>query len=174
MFKKLLLGEYIGVLPLLLGAGGLPTWSQTEFPLLGSTLKQMTQEYTIVQTFNNPTAKDLEKFAQTVKKQRNLAQDTKEKILEVLDGEGLSRQRFREIAQRKSTLGVSIEDFSDEDFEKFKNVFPKVKKIAQEDLLKQKRLIRSQGFTIQEFNAIATEVQNNPSLQREVLRLIRD
>ncbi|MGP0128821.1 MAG: DUF4168 domain-containing protein [cyanobacterium endosymbiont of Rhopalodia musculus] len=174
MFQKLLLGEFIGVLPLLLGVGGLPTWSQTENYVLGSAFKQITEGYTIAQTSTNPTVKDLEKFALIVKKQRSLAQETKQKMLKVLESEGLSRQRFREIAQEKSDTGASIGNFSDEDLKKFENVFPEVKKIAQEDLLRQRELVKSQGFTIQEFNAIATKVQNNPSLQREVLKLMKN
>lgn len=174
MFQKLFFGEFIGILPVLLGMGGLSTWSHTENYVLRSVFKQITQEYTIAQTTKNLTVKDLEKFALTVKKQRSLAQETTRKMLKVLESEGLSRQRFREIAQKKSDTGVSIKDFSDEELEKFKTVFPKVKKIAQEDLLRQRELIKSQGFTIQEFNAIATKVQNNPSLQREVLKLMKN
>ena len=174
MFQKLLLGGFIGMLPLLLGVGVLPTWSQTEESLWGCPFQKITQGYAIAQTSEDLTAKDLEKFALTVKKQRSLAQETERKILEIIENEGLSRQRFREIAQQKSDPEVSIENFSDEEIEKFENVFPEVKKIAKEDQLKQRKLVQSQGFTIQEFNAIATRVQNDRSLQREVLKLMRN
>ncbi|XLQ10968.1 MAG: DUF4168 domain-containing protein [cyanobacterium endosymbiont of Epithemia adnata isolate EadnSB Bon19] len=174
MFQKLLLGKFIGVLPLLLGVRELPTWSQTDDYVLRSAFKQITQGYTIVQTSKNLTVKDLEKFALTIKKQRSLAQETTQKILKILESEGLSRQRFREIAQRRRETEVPIENFSDEDLKKFENVFPEVKKIAQENLLRQRELVKSQGFTIREFNEIATKVQNNPSLQREVLKFIKN
>lgn len=174
MFQKLFLGKFIGVLPLLLGVKELPAWIQTEDYVLRSAFEQITQVYTIVQTSKNLTVKDLEKFAITIKKQRSLAQETTQKILKILESEGLSRQRFREIAQKRSDTGVPIENFSDEDLKKFENVFPVVKKIAQENLLRQRELVKSQGFTIREFNEIATKVQNNPSLQREVLKFIKN
>ncbi|YAI81317.1 MAG: DUF4168 domain-containing protein [cyanobacterium endosymbiont of Rhopalodia sterrenbergii] len=174
MFQKLLLGKLIGVLLIFLGVGVLPTWSQSEDYVLGSALQRITQGHTIAQTSKNLTVKDLEKFALTIKKQRTLAQETTQKMLKVLENEGLSRQRFREIAQGKSDTRVSIENFSDEDLKKFENVFPEVKKIAQEDLLRQRELVKSQGFTIREFNEIATKIQNNPSLQREVLQLMKN
>ncbi|XTZ19330.1 MAG: DUF4168 domain-containing protein [cyanobacterium endosymbiont of Rhopalodia fuxianensis] len=174
MFQKLILGQFIAVLPLLLGVRRLSAWSSTEDYVLKSKFKQITQGYTIAQTSENLTAKDLEKFALTIKKQRSLAQETTQKMLKVLEGEGLSRQRFREIAQGKSDTGVSLGNFSDEELKKFENVFPKIKKIAQEDLLRQRELVKSQGFTIREFNEIATKVQNNPFLQREVLKLMEN
>lgn len=162
------------MLPLLLGVGELPTWSQTEKSILRSTFKQITQGYTIAQTSEDITitAKDLKEFAQIVKKQRSLAKETEQKILDILKNEGLSGRRFREIAQQKSDSGVSLSNFSDEELQQFKNVFPKVNKIAREDILKQRELIKSQGFTIQKFNAIAIKVQNDTSLQREVLKLM--
>lgn len=129
MFQKLLLGKFIGVLPLLLGARELPIWSQTKDYVLRSGFKQITQGYTIVHTSKNLTVKDLEKFAITIKKQWNLAQETTQKILKILENEGLSRQRFGEIAQERSDTRVSIENFSDEDLKKFENVFPEVKKL---------------------------------------------
>jgi hypothetical protein len=168
------LGKFIGVLPLLLGAREFPTWSQTEDYVLRSAFKQITQGYTIVQTSKNLTVKDLDKFALTIKKQRNLAQETTQKILKILENEGLSRQRFGEIAQERSDTRVSIENFSDEDLKKFEDVFPEVKKIVQENILRQRELVKSQGFTIREFNEIATKVQNTPSLQREVLKFIKN
>ncbi len=172
MFKKLLLGGFIGTLPLVLGVGGLPVLSQTQESVLGGASEQITKGYTIAQAAENISEQDLEKFAETVKKQRDLAQETERKMLEVLENEGLSGQRFQEIAKQKSNPAASTGNFSDEDLEKFENVFPEVRKIAQEDRLKQRELVKSQGFTIQEFNAIATKVQDDPSLQREVLKLM--
>lgn len=133
---------------------------------------------------------DLQKFARALQQVRGLQSEAQTQMIQALQTQGLTPERFNQIAQatqqpnRSSAArpnSGSPEDsipaqrrtnISSQERQQFERAVEQLTQIQQETRGKQEQAVTSSGLSIQQFNQIFAAVRQNPQLQQEVMKLI--
>lgn len=115
---------------------------------------------------------ELQKFAQTVKQLQALDQQAQSAMLQAVEAQGLTKERFFEIYQSQQNPQASTELDSQEE-QRFQQSLSQVQDIQEQTQAKMEQTVQAQGFEVPRFNQIMATVLKDPELQREVLQMIQ-
>jgi hypothetical protein len=133
----------------------------------------------------------LQKFARALQEVRGLQNQAQNDMLQALQSEGLTPERFNQIAEatQRRTPGNSTRpnaagtpegipsqqsgaNVSSEDRQRFERVVQQLTQIQQAARGKQEQAVTASGLSVQQFNQIFAAVRQNPQLQEQVRNLI--
>ena len=166
MRRQLLLGG--SVLALLL-AGSLPALAQVQES--ASPSQPQAQEASQAEI----SQEELQQFAKAIKQLQAIQQESEKKVVKAIEGEGLSRERFREISQvQQNPETQSTTEVTDEEMQSFEKAVARVTELLQAAQSKMEQAVRAEGLEIQRFNQIATAVRQTPALQQELQQMTQN
>lgn len=179
MFKRLLTGSAVFTLLLV---GSLPAFAQAQAPgTAPATPKPEAPQREASPQPGAPRAEvsqaDLQKFANAVKKIQAIQQESEKKMIQAIESEGLSPQRFGELLQAQQTpegqpnqqAGVSREEM-----QKFEQVSARLTAVQEEAQSRMQQAVRAEGLEENQFRAILATIQQDPALQQQVRSMIRN
>ncbi len=117
---------------------------------------------------------ELQKFAKTFGTLKNIQQDAKKQMLEIIQQEGLSQERFAAIyrAQKDPNTPVNPQ-VSSEEKQKFEQANTKINQVQQDSQSKMRQIITQEGLNPQRFEQILAAVQKDPALQQQVQQMMQ-
>lgn len=116
---------------------------------------------------------DLDKFSRAIFQMLTIEQQFQERIVQTIEGQGFSQERFAEIyqatvqAQENPAAQADI-NISQEEQQKFAQIMEEGKQIQEETQERQEQAIASLGLNMDRLNEIGSAIQQNPQLQQEV------
>lgn len=113
---------------------------------------------------------DLEKIAGTLAKLQGVEADTKVQITEAIESQGLTEERFNEISTAKQVSPeAEVEaEISPVESEQYDLVISEIETIDSAAIAEQEEIIQADGFEVDEFNQMLTEIQSDPELFEKV------
>lgn len=110
---------------------------------------------------------ELEKFAQAFQEMRMLNQQAQQEMAQVVEEEGMDIQRFNEIHQATVDPAKEV-DVTEEEQEQFQEITSELQGMQERFQKQMQEVITEQDLTIQEYEQIATQLQNDPELQERL------
>ncbi len=164
MRRQLLLGG--SILALLL-AGSLPARTQAQEPASQLQAQEASQA--------KISQEELQQFAKAIKQLQAIQQESEQKVVKAIQGEGLSQERFREISQlQQNPETQSTTEVTEEEMQSFEKAAARVTELLQAAQSKMEQAVRAEGLEIQRFNQIATAVRQTPALQQELQQMTQN
>ncbi|MCT7968897.1 DUF4168 domain-containing protein [Laspinema sp. D1] len=116
---------------------------------------------------------DLDKFSRAIFQLLTIEQQFQERIVQTIEGQGFSQERFAEIYQatvqgQEDPAAQSELNISPEEQQKFAQIMEEGKQIQEESKARQEQAIASLGLNMERLNEIGSAIQQNPELQKEV------
>jgi len=165
MLKQLLTGILVSIL-LLVGSLS----AQADTLELTPTPQSQAQEAPQIQV----SPEELQKFANAIKQLQVTYQKFQTLMVQAVEDEGLSQERFTEIylAQQNPEVKpqTEITQKEEQDFEK---AFMKVEKIQQENQSQMKQVVEAKGLEVQHFNQIFVATLQDPALRKKVRQMLK-
>ena len=116
---------------------------------------------------------ELQQFVQGIKQLQSIDRRNQAKMAQVIEKEGLSPERFKEIAQNIQQPTPTLEPpISEQEREQFARIVEQMEEIQKESLPKQQRAITMQGLEISRFSEIDRAVQQDATLQKKVRQML--
>ncbi len=116
---------------------------------------------------------ELQKFANAVKQLQVIQQTSQTEMVQAVQGESLSEQRFVQIYQAQQNPQVQPKpQVSEKEKQSFQKAFAKLGQIQQATQTKMNQVVQSQGMEVQRFNQIFAAVRQDPTLQQKVRQLL--
>ncbi|BDA39875.1 DUF4168 domain-containing protein [Candidatus Atelocyanobacterium thalassae] len=110
----------------------------------------------------------LEKFAKAVKSLQMIDRMTQLEMLKAIKAIEMSPEEFMKIGQQeKNKRNLNMEKQI-----KFEETLITVKRINQKDRLEKREAIKNAGLEVSQFNRIGKMVEQNPELQKVVVKLL--
>lgn len=117
---------------------------------------------------------ELEKFANAIKQLQVIQQETMKEMVQVVQSEDLSEQRFVQIYQAQQNPNAQpTPKITREEQQNFEQASVKIRDIQQKNQPKMEKAVTDAGLDIQRFNQISATVRQNPALQKQVQQMIR-
>ncbi|MCF8221664.1 MAG: DUF4168 domain-containing protein [Bacteroidales bacterium] len=132
-----------------------------------------TATYAQTQTGDKVSDKEIKQFVSAVKKVQVINQASQQKMMKAVENSGLDRQRFNEIYVAMQDPDTDV-DSSDEEMEKFNKANTEIVKIQTEAEQELKKEILDQNLTIERYQEITMQLQNDPELMQKVQALIQE
>jgi len=141
-----------------------PALAQPSAPVAQSQVKQVSE--------GEINSQEIEKFAKAIQEMRAIQIESRDKVNEALQNEGLSKERFREIlkAQRNPQEDINL---SQQEQEQFETVSEKLAQIQRETQSNMKEAVESKGLEVARFQQILAAVREQPTLRQEVQQIIQ-
>ncbi len=116
---------------------------------------------------------ELEKFANAVTQVINLQQQGQTEMIEAIEDNDLTVQRFNEINMQAQQMPLEEVEATDEEMENFENANQAVERVQMqlEEILIG--TIEEEGLTLEKYEEIMTEYQQNPELQQRIQELMQ-
>lgn len=116
---------------------------------------------------------ELDKFSQAIFQMLTIEQQFQERIVQTIEGQGFSQERFAEIYQatvqaQENPAAQADLNISAEEQQKFAQIMEEGKQIQEESQARQEQAIASLGLNMDRLNEIGSAIQQNPELQQEV------
>ncbi|AFY81186.1 DUF4168 domain-containing protein [Oscillatoria acuminata] len=116
---------------------------------------------------------DLDKFSRAIFQMLTIEQQFQERIVQTIEGQGFSQERFAEIYQanvqaQENPAAQAELNISPEEQQKFAQIMEEGKQIQEESQARQEQAIASLGLNMDRLNEIGSAIQQNPQLQQEV------
>lgn len=116
---------------------------------------------------------DLDKFSLAIFQMLTIEQQFQERIVQTIEGQGFSQERFAEIYQatvqaQEDPAAQADLNISPEEQQKFAQIMEEGKQIQEESQARQEQAIASLGLNMDRLNEIGSAIQQNPQLQQEV------
>ena len=111
--------------------------------------------------------KELVQFADAYTEVQVLNQQSQQKMMSILQEEGLEIERFNEIQQAKMDPNKKS-DATDVEKKKHENITTKIEKMQPELEKNAIASIESTGISIKKFEALAAKIQEDTSLQQRL------
>ncbi len=116
---------------------------------------------------------ELDKFSQAIFQMLTIEQQFQERIVQTIEGQGFSQERFAEIYQatvqaQENPAAQADLNISPEEQQKFAQIMEEGKQIQEESQARQEQAIASLGLNMDRLNEIGSAIQQNPQLQQEV------
>lgn len=116
---------------------------------------------------------DLQKFANAIKQLRVIQQTSQTQMVQAVQGEKLSEERFIQIYQAQQNPQAQPKpQITENEKQNFKKAFAKIGEIQQATQAKMQQAVQSQGIEVQRFNQIFAAVRQSPALQQQVRQLL--
>ncbi|MFO8037999.1 MAG: DUF4168 domain-containing protein [Sodalinema sp.] len=116
---------------------------------------------------------DLERFAVAIQQIQEIEQQAQAQMIEVIESQGLTVERFNEIAQSQQDPSMEGQvDVSGEEAEIFDQAVERISGIRQEAEMEMETAVQQEGLDVEEFNLISQAVQQDPSLQQRVMEML--
>jgi multidrug resistance efflux pump len=119
------------------------------------------------QTSENVSDADLEEFAQAYQSVQQSNQQIQQKMVAAIEDEGISADRFNAIYEAKMNPEKEV-DATDDEMEKQEAAMAKVEAMQQSFQKEMEDKIKEKGFTMQQFQDLATKIQNSPELRQKM------
>ncbi len=118
---------------------------------------------------------DLERFAVAIQQIQAIEQQAQAQMIEVIESQGLTIERFNEIAQSQQDPSMQAEvEVSGEEVEIFDQAVERISGIRQEAEMEMETAVQQEGLDVEEFNLISQAVQQDPSLQQRVMEMLEN
>ncbi|MBD1999682.1 DUF4168 domain-containing protein [Leptolyngbya sp. FACHB-541] len=190
MLKQILAGS---TFLLLVAFGSLPARSQTSAPPTAEPTEPSAQQLDPAAQPAPPTeaqstpptqaqpqsaaevsSEDIEKFARAIAQLQTIQQETQTELLQIVEGQGLTPDRFNEIAeaQQNPQAGADVE-ISDEELQSFEQAANEITTVRQQTQARFQEAVQAEGLEVEQFNQILAAVQQDPALQQEVEQILR-
>lgn len=112
---------------------------------------------------------ELQKFATAIKKIQAIQQNSQVETTRMIQREGLSLERFKQIYQvQRNPQARRAVTVTQQERQRFELAIAKVNKIQNQTQSVVLRAIQDTGLGVQRFNQILTALRQNPTLQRRV------
>jgi hypothetical protein len=150
-------------------------------PLLTSTDVYAQANRLITPSAEPPTASadtgiaplELQQYVQALKQIQAIEMQTQQKMGQVIQGEGLSVERFIEIDRAASTGNApTTSPISEKEQQQYNSAVTKIQKVWQESQPKKERAIAGQGLNPRRFSQINAQVQRDQVLQQKVKQMM--
>lgn len=110
---------------------------------------------------------ELSKFAETFQKMRMMNQEAQMKMSEVITAEDLEINRFNEIHKGKTDPSVD-DSATAEETEKYETAISEIEGMQTDFQKQMEDLITQGGLSVEKYQMIATQLQNDPQLQERL------
>ena len=118
--------------------------------------------------------KELQQFANAVKKLQPIQENAQNQIVQVIQQENLSEKRFGEIYQsRRNPQAQPTSKITPDENKKFDQANAKIEKIEQSTQGQMEQAVKGEGLDIQRFNQIFLTLRQNPDLLQKVREMIK-
>ncbi|SDG76257.1 DUF4168 domain-containing protein [Psychroflexus sediminis] len=113
------------------------------------------------------TDAELQKFAEAYMSVQQMNQTIQQEMVVAIEKEGMTPERFNEIYQAEMDPEVEV-DATAEELEQKEAVMIVIKEIQAASQAKMEEKIKEKGLTMQRFQEIGAQVQQNPELQQKL------
>ncbi|MGF1480680.1 MAG: DUF4168 domain-containing protein [Cyanophyceae cyanobacterium] len=162
----------LGSLALVLLSGGAVAQAQTTEPSSEPTTEPSPEAPVQETTPTEVSSEELEQFATAMEQMQVIRQDYEGQMVQAVESEGLSKERFIEISQvQRDPEAQPASEISQEEQESFENAVARLVELQQEAKDKMKEAVQSQGLEVSRFNEILAAVKQDPNLQQEVQQM---
>lgn len=118
---------------------------------------------------------ELEQFAQIIQQVYTVEQETTQGIVEILQQEGMSIDRFNTIVKwKKNSQESPNPSVTDAEMQSFNKVVTKIAQLEEQADTKIKEIFTSQELQLERFNQILEAVRQDPSLQSQVQQILEN
>ncbi|AFY86028.1 DUF4168 domain-containing protein [Chroococcidiopsis thermalis] len=118
--------------------------------------------------------KELQQFANAVKKLQPIQENAQNQIVQAIQQEDLSEKRFGEIYQsRRNPQAQPTAKITPDENKKFDQANAKIEKIEQSTQGQMEQAVKGEGLDIQRFNQIFLTLRQNPDLLQKVREMIK-
>ena len=164
MKRKLIL---LGSTLLVLLAGSVPAKAQ-ESPAQEPTSEQPAQEAPQTEV----SQEELQKFAQAIGQLQNIRQEFEAEMVQAVESEGLTKERFIEISQALRTPeGQQAPEVSEQEQQSFEKAIMQLRDLQQAAQTQMKEAVQAEGLDVPRFNQILAAIQQNPALQQQIQQM---
>lgn len=119
------------------------------------------------------TDSELEDFAQAFQAMRMLNQQVQQEMAGVVEGEGMEIQRFNEIHQ--ATVDPQREiDATEEERQQYQNITSEIQERQTSFQQQIEETISDADMSMERYEQIATQLQNDPELQERLREVFQD
>ncbi|MFO7703081.1 MAG: DUF4168 domain-containing protein [Psychroflexus maritimus] len=115
------------------------------------------------------TDEQFDKFANAFQAVQQENMKAQQKMVSVIEDEGLSVEKFNEIHQASLNPDAEVEA-SDEDKKKHKSALQKVEAMNDEIQQMMDAKIKEHGMSVEEFQMINQKVQSDPEMQQKLMQ----
>lgn len=117
---------------------------------------------------------DLQKFAIAIQKLQVIQRNSQVEIARVIQREGLSVKRFKQIYQTQRDLQArKTLVVAQQERQRFELAIAKISQIQNKTQSVMLKAIQDSGLQVQRFNQIFAAIQKNPTLQQRVQQMLR-
>jgi hydroxymethylpyrimidine pyrophosphatase-like HAD family hydrolase len=142
-------------------------------PALAQPSSQFAQAQVKQAATTEVSPQELEQFAQAIEEMRSIQLESRDKVSQALQEEGISKERFQEIlkAQRNPEVNVNA---SQQEMQKFESASQKLADIQRNTQSQMKNAVQEQGLEVPRFQQILAAVREQPTLQQQVQQMIQE
>lgn len=116
---------------------------------------------------------ELEQFASAIPVLQSLEQSAREEVDAAITESGLTPQRFTELYQAQAEGAAPVTEITPEEQASFETLVSQIESIESETLSEQNNAIRAEGLEPERFTEIMAMVQQNPTLQEQVIQMMQ-
>ncbi|NJN56399.1 MAG: DUF4168 domain-containing protein [Leptolyngbyaceae cyanobacterium SL_5_9] len=96
-------------------------------------------------------------------------------MLQIVEGQGLTPDRFNEIAEAQQNPEAAPEtEISEAELQSFEQAANEITTVRQQTQARFQEAVQSEGLEVEQFNQILAAVQQDPALQQEVEQILRE
>ena len=118
---------------------------------------------------------ELKKFATATKQLLAIVNDTESKMVQVVQKQGLTDTRFKQIYEAKQNPAAKpTPQITPKEEEGYKQAVTQLSQIQKDAQLKMDQAVQAQGLPMERFNQIFAAVQKDPQLKQEVRKMIQN
>ena len=144
----------------------------TLFPgTLLATEKQEIQKENVLQ--QEITDAELQKFATAFLGMRQVDENARLEISQMIKDHGMEIERFNEIYQAKMDPSAEL-DLSEQVEKKYQEISEQIQQMQNEYGKEKENTITDAGMTVERFQQIATQVQNDPELKKRLVSALQE
>lgn len=121
------------------------------------------------------SSQELQQFASAVQELQVIERDTRQKMVQAVEEEGLTEERFVEILQSQRMPDAEASSNVDQtELQQFEQAQVKLGEIQQQSQSQMLQAVEGKGLEVQRFNQIVAMIQRDPSLQQQVQELLQN
>ncbi|MGK7876691.1 MAG: DUF4168 domain-containing protein [Xenococcaceae cyanobacterium] len=118
---------------------------------------------------------ELQQFVSAVKQMQAIQQASEEEMVQAVQNEGFSLQRFNEILKwKRNPEDRPPTEVTQEETQSFEKAIIQIGEIQQQTESKMKQALESEGLELPRFNQILEAVQEDQDLQLQVQQMIQN
>ena len=164
MKRKLIL---LGSTLLVFLAGSVSAKAQ-ESPTQQPTSEQPAQEAPQTEV----SQEELQKFAQAMGQLQTIRQEFEAEMVQAVESEGLTKERFIEISQTLRTPeGQQAPEVSEQEQQSFEKAIMQLRDLQQAAQTQMKEAVQAEGLDVPRFNQILAAIQQDPALQQQIQQM---